>query len=146
MFPIRCSRCKGADSYSDKARWSSTSPCWTDHSAIWAEGLQAGGLENVAGIEVWNKCLLVLVWCARPCSYLTVAASLAKVSDDLLSQHYGQLRTKPFYPGLLQYMTSGPVVAMVRALLSASLFLLFLNDIFHLSISLADMYVLESPC
>ncbi|XP_030262889.1 nucleoside diphosphate kinase, mitochondrial [Sparus aurata] len=42
-----------------------------------------------------------------------VGLKMLQVSDDLLSQHYGQLRTKPFYPGLLQYMTSGPVVAMV---------------------------------
>lgn len=43
-----------------------------------------------------------------------------KVPEDLLSQHYCELRTKPFYPRLLHYMTSGPVVVMVRALLSAS--------------------------
>uniref|UniRef100_A0A665UWQ1 Nucleoside diphosphate kinase B n=1 Tax=Echeneis naucrates TaxID=173247 RepID=A0A665UWQ1_ECHNA len=42
-----------------------------------------------------------------------VAVFFDKVSEDLLSQHYGQLRTKPFYPSLLHYMTSGPVVAMV---------------------------------
>uniref|UniRef100_A0A665UXF4 Nucleoside diphosphate kinase B n=1 Tax=Echeneis naucrates TaxID=173247 RepID=A0A665UXF4_ECHNA len=41
-----------------------------------------------------------------------VAVFFDKVSEDLLSQHYGQLRTKPFYPSLLHYMTSGPVVAM----------------------------------
>lgn len=38
-----------------------------------------------------------------------------KVSEDLLSQHYCELRAKPFYPSLQDYMTSGPVVAMVRA-------------------------------
>ncbi|XP_038553626.1 nucleoside diphosphate kinase, mitochondrial isoform X3 [Micropterus salmoides] len=39
--------------------------------------------------------------------------SVLKVSEDLLSQHYCELRTKPFYPSLLHYMTSGPVVVMV---------------------------------
>lgn len=31
----------------------------------------------------------------------------------LLDKHYQQLRQKPFYPALLSYMTSGPLVAMV---------------------------------
>lgn len=31
-----------------------------------------------------------------------------------MEQHYEQLRLKPFYPALVAYMTSGPVVAMVR--------------------------------
>uniref|UniRef100_A0A8C5X8K5 Nucleoside diphosphate kinase n=1 Tax=Malurus cyaneus samueli TaxID=2593467 RepID=A0A8C5X8K5_9PASS len=36
------------------------------------------------------------------------------VAMKLLQQHYEQLRQKPFYPALVSYMTSGPVVAMVR--------------------------------
>ncbi|XP_057673046.1 nucleoside diphosphate kinase, mitochondrial isoform X2 [Corythoichthys intestinalis] len=35
------------------------------------------------------------------------------VSEELLSQHYCQLTQKPFYPNLVEYMTSGPVVVMV---------------------------------
>ncbi|KAK5856464.1 hypothetical protein PBY51_008056 [Eleginops maclovinus] len=42
-----------------------------------------------------------------------VGLKMLQVSDDLLSQHYCELRTKPFYPRLLEYMTSGPVVVMV---------------------------------
>nr|XP_046271455.1 nucleoside diphosphate kinase, mitochondrial [Scatophagus argus] len=42
-----------------------------------------------------------------------VGLQMLQVSEDLLSQHYCQLRTKPFYPSLLHYMTSGPVVVMV---------------------------------
>lgn len=42
-----------------------------------------------------------------------VGLKMLQVSEDLLSQHYCQLRMKPFYPSLQQYMTSGPVVAMV---------------------------------
>ncbi|XP_078017859.1 nucleoside diphosphate kinase, mitochondrial isoform X2 [Epinephelus lanceolatus] len=38
---------------------------------------------------------------------------MLQVSEDLLSQHYTHLRTKPFYPRLVEYMTSGPVVVMV---------------------------------
>lgn len=47
--------------------------------------------------------------------FYTMIVSIVKVSEDLLSQHYCELRTKPFYPSLLLYMTSGPVVVMVRA-------------------------------
>ncbi|KAM9393814.1 nucleoside diphosphate kinase, mitochondrial [Pholidichthys leucotaenia] len=42
-----------------------------------------------------------------------VGLKMMQVSEDLLSQHYCGLKTKPFYPSLLHYMTSGPVVAMV---------------------------------
>lgn len=39
--------------------------------------------------------------------------SVSQVSEELLSQHYMSLCKKSFYPSLLHYMTSGPVVAMV---------------------------------
>nr|XP_040046392.1 nucleoside diphosphate kinase, mitochondrial isoform X1 [Gasterosteus aculeatus aculeatus] len=42
-----------------------------------------------------------------------VGLKMLQVSEDLLSQHYCELRTKPFYPSLLDYMSSGPVVVMV---------------------------------
>ncbi|XP_037331163.1 nucleoside diphosphate kinase, mitochondrial isoform X4 [Pungitius pungitius] len=42
-----------------------------------------------------------------------VGLKMLQVSEDLLSQHYCDLRTKPFYPSLLDYMSSGPVVVMV---------------------------------
>ncbi|XP_061568308.1 nucleoside diphosphate kinase, mitochondrial [Cololabis saira] len=42
-----------------------------------------------------------------------VGLKMLKASEDLLSEHYCELRTKPFYHSLLSYMTSGPVVAMV---------------------------------
>ncbi|XP_053194301.1 nucleoside diphosphate kinase, mitochondrial [Scomber japonicus] len=42
-----------------------------------------------------------------------VGLKMLQVSEDLLSQHYCELRKKPFYPSLLHYMTSGPVVVMV---------------------------------
>eukprot|EP00981_Chlorochromonas_danica_P012324 scaffold4837_cov163-Ochromonas_danica.AAC.5 len=32
---------------------------------------------------------------------------------DLLEEHYRDLKSKPFFPKLMSYMTSGPVVAMV---------------------------------
>uniref|UniRef100_W5M676 Nucleoside diphosphate kinase n=1 Tax=Lepisosteus oculatus TaxID=7918 RepID=W5M676_LEPOC len=42
-----------------------------------------------------------------------VGLKMLKASDDLLSQHYRDLQKKPFYPNLLRYMTSGPLVVMV---------------------------------
>ncbi|CAG5129726.1 unnamed protein product [Candidula unifasciata] len=34
-------------------------------------------------------------------------------SKDLLHNHYAELSSKPFFPGLIEYMSSGPVFAMV---------------------------------
>ncbi|NXI17006.1 NDKM protein, partial [Irena cyanogastra] len=42
-----------------------------------------------------------------------VAMKLLQADRRLVEQHYEQLRPKPFYPALVAYMTSGPVVAMV---------------------------------
>merc|ERR1712223_1528089 len=33
--------------------------------------------------------------------------------EELLNKHYADLKTKPFFPGLIKHITSGPVVAMV---------------------------------
>ena len=42
-----------------------------------------------------------------------VAMKMMHASEDLLKQHYADLSTKPFFPGLVKYMSSGPVVPMV---------------------------------
>ncbi|XP_051905152.1 nucleoside diphosphate kinase 3 [Hippocampus zosterae] len=42
-----------------------------------------------------------------------VALKLVQASEDLLMDHYWDLRNKPFFSGLIHYMRSGPVVAMV---------------------------------
>ncbi|TSK87534.1 Nucleoside diphosphate kinase, mitochondrial [Bagarius yarrelli] len=42
-----------------------------------------------------------------------VGLKMVQVSEELLAQHYVNLHKKPFYPSVLRYMTSGPVVAMV---------------------------------
>lgn len=42
-----------------------------------------------------------------------VGMKLLQAREDILSQHYHDLHKKPFYPNLLRYMSSGPVVAMV---------------------------------
>lgn len=34
--------------------------------------------------------------------------------ESILAEHYRDLQRKPFYPALISYMSSGPVVAMVQ--------------------------------
>jgi nucleoside-diphosphate kinase len=38
---------------------------------------------------------------------------LMHISRDLAERHYAPHKGKPFYPGLIDYITSGPVVVMV---------------------------------
>uniref|UniRef100_A0A8C2DDU1 Nucleoside diphosphate kinase n=1 Tax=Cyprinus carpio TaxID=7962 RepID=A0A8C2DDU1_CYPCA len=42
-----------------------------------------------------------------------VGMKLLQASEEQLRQHYRDLREKPFYGGLVKYMSSGPIVAMV---------------------------------
>ncbi len=47
---------------------------------------------------------------------LTIAAmKLIQITPDLAERHYAPHKGKPFYPGLVSYITSGPVVVMVVA-------------------------------
>jgi nucleoside-diphosphate kinase len=39
-----------------------------------------------------------------------VGLKLVQVSTELAARHYAEHEGKPFYPGLLKYITSGPVV------------------------------------
>ncbi len=43
------------------------------------------------------------------------AMKLMKISTDLAQRHYAPHKGKPFYPGLIEYITSGPVVVLVLA-------------------------------
>jgi len=42
-----------------------------------------------------------------------VAMKFMWASKDLLEKHYADLSARPFFPGLVSYMSSGPVVPMV---------------------------------
>ncbi|EKX34775.1 hypothetical protein GUITHDRAFT_80303 [Guillardia theta CCMP2712] len=42
-----------------------------------------------------------------------VALKMVQADEELLRQHYKDLVSKPFFPSLMSYMTSGPVVPMV---------------------------------
>lgn len=41
-----------------------------------------------------------------------VGLKLVRVGDELARTHYAEHEGKDFYPGLIEYITSGPVVAM----------------------------------
>jgi nucleoside-diphosphate kinase len=42
-----------------------------------------------------------------------IATKLIKVSEELARKHYAEHVTKPFFPELIAYIISGPVMAMV---------------------------------
>ncbi|KAL1130652.1 hypothetical protein AAG570_011894 [Ranatra chinensis] len=42
-----------------------------------------------------------------------VALKFMWPSEELLKKHYADLASRPFFPGLVKYMSSGPVVPMV---------------------------------
>ena len=35
------------------------------------------------------------------------------LNEDIIKEHYAHIADKPFFPEILEYMTSGPVVAMI---------------------------------
>eukprot|EP00835_Amoeboradix_gromovi_P002568 NODE_148_length_17471_cov_0.413136.p11 type:complete len:149 gc:universal NODE_148_length_17471_cov_0.413136:733-287(-) len=45
--------------------------------------------------------------------YKLVGLKLVKPSKEHLEKHYSDLKEKPFFPKMINYMLSGPVVAMV---------------------------------
>ncbi len=42
-----------------------------------------------------------------------VSARLQDVGEDLASEHYAEHRSRPFFPELIEFITGGPVMAMV---------------------------------
>ncbi|MDR0366061.1 MAG: nucleoside-diphosphate kinase [Bifidobacteriaceae bacterium] len=45
--------------------------------------------------------------------YVIAKLELRQATAELLAAHYAEHVAKPFYPALVEYMTAGPVVAMV---------------------------------
>ena len=45
--------------------------------------------------------------------YKLVAMKFMKASEELLHQHYADLKEKKFFPSLIKHIASGPVVPMV---------------------------------
>lgn len=42
-----------------------------------------------------------------------VAMKLRMIPEELAKEHYGEHKDKPFFNGLIEYITSGPVLTMV---------------------------------
>ena len=38
---------------------------------------------------------------------------MMRLDEEILKEHYAHLKDKPFFPEIVEYMTSGPVVGMV---------------------------------
>jgi len=45
--------------------------------------------------------------------YKLVAMKMLQADEELLNEHYADLKPRPFFPGLIRHISSGPVVAMV---------------------------------
>ncbi len=41
------------------------------------------------------------------------ACKMMTLSEEILYEHYAHVADKPFFPAMLEYMTSGPVLAMI---------------------------------
>ena len=42
-----------------------------------------------------------------------IATKFVQISDELARQHYSEHEGKPFFPGLVDYITSSPVLAVI---------------------------------
>lgn len=58
-----------------------------------------------------QSCLLKQMYCVV--GYQIVNMKMVHASEEHLEKHYADLKGKPFFPGLVKYMASGPVVALV---------------------------------
>ena len=45
--------------------------------------------------------------------YKIIGMKMLQVTEEIAAQHYAEHVGKPFYPNLVKYITSGPIVAMV---------------------------------
>lgn len=68
--------------------------------AIKPDGVQRGLINSILG-RFENR------------GYKLVGIKLVQPTESLLREHYDDLQSKPFFPSLLSYMLSGPVLATV---------------------------------
>ncbi len=69
-------------------------------------------LKGLLKTMVMSAVFFVSLWVQRKGLKL-VAMKMMSPSKELLEQHYKDLSAKSFFPGLIAYMSSGPVVCMV---------------------------------
>lgn len=71
-------------------------------------------LDMPAHVGVFCKVIaLVPTGAPSPGTPLTPSPNATQAPESILAEHYHDLQRKPFYPALISYMSSGPVVAMV---------------------------------
>nr|CCA15749.1 nucleoside diphosphate kinase B putative [Albugo laibachii Nc14] len=81
-------------------------------------------LERIHGVVISKKPLIIpdgvqrglvgeIIKRFETKGYKLVALKMDRPSQQHLEKHYADLAGRPFFPGLIQYMSSGPVVAMV---------------------------------
>ena len=46
-------------------------------------------------------------------NYRIADAKMMHLDEDILKEHYAHIASKPFFPEVVKYMTSGPVLAMI---------------------------------
>lgn len=112
-------RCIRAHLPGGEARRGAAAARGRDRAALRAQGLQAGGAEAGAGEGARGAAagrqrgaggrVETPPRAARP------HPGPPQASDELLREHYAELRERPFFGRLVDYMGSGPVVAMVSA-------------------------------
>nr|XP_055195951.1 nucleoside diphosphate kinase 3 isoform X1 [Nyctereutes procyonoides] len=107
------SRRAGAHLSGREARRRAVATRGRDHAALRAQGLQAGGAEAGAG-EGAGGAGRRAGTPARKARPHQVPTPVPQASDELLREHYARLRERPFYGRLVDYMHSGPMVAMER--------------------------------
>uniref|UniRef100_A0A4X2L2J6 nucleoside-diphosphate kinase n=1 Tax=Vombatus ursinus TaxID=29139 RepID=A0A4X2L2J6_VOMUR len=54
-----------------------------------------------------------IIKCFEQKGFCLVGMKFLRASEEHLKQRYVDLKDRPFFPGLVKYMNSGPVVAMV---------------------------------
>lgn len=96
--------------------WSSQTPSTERWSPTSSKDLN----RRVSSWSPWNLWRFVLSVTFSPNNtrtlyklYTEVYSVSFKASEELLKKHYDELKEKKFFPGLVKYMSSGPVVAMV---------------------------------
>lgn len=103
LQPILCSQ------YSDIPAPFSVSPL---QEAILFSGRVGDGVNFVIS-HVADRNQALSIWVFNLTLFSPFSLLLPKASKEHLEEHYIDLKGKPFFNGLIKYMSSGPVVAMV---------------------------------
>ena len=80
--------------------------------------MQYHARESIRVIDIsWGSAFMAIsaAWDMCECNLPLITSKnipqIIKPSTDLAQQHYQEHEGKPFYPGLVQFLSSGPVVS-----------------------------------